>query len=164
MRTLKSCLKQSLLPLLLTVLLLLTESCATHIKPERMETADAKFSMAIGGTSTEFKDDIITRLVSTYKDRGNIDIMDFDALQKVSCSDYDIVLVMDECQAWTLFNDTFENFASDNAGCNNIVYFFTAGDEWQCEYEGLDAVTSASIAGDEDRVFNELKDKIDALL
>ena len=41
----------------------------------------------------------------------------------------------------------------------------TAGDpDWQYRYQDLDAITSASIVGEEDRVVKELTNRIDQLI
>ncbi|NOY59897.1 MAG: hypothetical protein GXO75_13355, partial [Calditrichaeota bacterium] len=99
------------------------------------------------------------------KGGGNIDIVNFTRLKQVQCGDYDVILVMDSVHAWSLFNFSLKSFLKKAQNCNNVVLLFTAGDpEWKYRYNDLDAITSASIIGDEDRVFNELTAKIDGLI
>lgn len=76
-----------------------------------------------------------------------------------------MILVMDDSEAWTLWNFSLKSFLKKTENCNNIVLFITAGDpDWKYRYKDLDAITSASIVGNEDRVFNELTVKIDGMI
>ncbi|MBC2716911.1 MAG: hypothetical protein HF978_16530 [Desulfobacteraceae bacterium] len=140
-------------------------SCAKHIPEQRFVNDNAKFDLLIGGLTSEFKEGIVSRLVERYKDQGNVDLVNFDKLNQVQCSDYDVILVMDSVQAWSLFNFSLKSFLKKTENCNNVVLLFTANDpEWEYQYNDLDAITSASMVDNEDRVFNELAAKIDVMI
>jgi len=147
------------------LVLMFTLSCAKQIPEQQFAAENAKFDLLIGGVTSEFKDNIVSRLVDRYKDQGNINLVDYDKLQQVQCEDYDVILVVDDSEAWTLWNFSLKSFLKKTENCNNIVLFITAGDpDWKYRYKDLDAITSASIVGEEDKVFNELTAKIDGMI
>lgn len=149
----------------LIIVLLLTLACTKQIPEQRFTAENATFDLLIGGVTSEFKEVIVTRLVDRYKDQGNIDLVDLSKLNQVQCEEYDVILVMDSCQAWSLFNFSLKSFLKKTENCHNVVLLFTAGDpDWEYQYNDLDAITSASMVRDEDRVFNELTAKIDNMI
>ncbi|NOY59901.1 MAG: hypothetical protein GXO75_13375, partial [Calditrichaeota bacterium] len=75
--------------------LMFTLSCARQIPEKRFVNENARFDLLIGGETSDFKDDIVSRLVERYKGGGNIDIVNFTRLKQVQCGDYDVILVMD---------------------------------------------------------------------
>jgi hypothetical protein len=144
---------------------LFTISCAKHIPEQHFGAENAKFDLIIGGVTSEFKDVIVTRLIDRYKDQGNIDLVDFDKLNQAQCGDYDVILVMDDSEAWLLWNFSLNSFLEKTENCNNIVLLITAGDpDWEYQYKDLDAITSASVVENEDSVFNEVAAKIDNMI
>ncbi|MDA3896515.1 MAG: hypothetical protein PF482_10245 [Desulfobacteraceae bacterium] len=150
---------------IIILVLMLTLSCAKHIPEQHFAAENAEFDLLIGGVTSEFKDVIVSRLVDRYKDQGNIDLVDYDKINQVQCEDYDVILVMDDSEAWTLWNFSLKSFLKRTENCNNIVLFITAGDpDWEYQYNDLDAITSASVVENEDKVFNELTAKIDGMI
>jgi len=72
---------------------------------------------------------------------------------------------MDTCKAWSFFNLSLKSFVKKSDNCNNIILFMTAGDsDWKYQYKGLDAITSASIIGDEEWIIAKLTASIDDLI
>ena len=150
---------------LIMIISVFSISGVKHIKEQRYTTENATFNLLIGGVTSEFKQGIISRLVDHYKDHGNVDLVDISNLDQVECGDYDAIVVMESRQAWTLFNVALKSFLEKTESCQNIVLLFTAGDpDWEYQFHGLDAVTSASRVENEKRVFNELTYKIDLIL
>lgn len=147
------------------LVLMLTLSCAKHISEQHFTAENAKFDLIIGGVTSDFKDNIVSRLIERYKDQGNIDLVDYDKLQQVQCEDYDAILVMDDSEAWLLWNFSLKSFLEKTENCNNIVLLITAGDpDWEYQYKDLDAITSASVVENEESVFNEVAAKIDGMI
>lgn len=145
--------------------LLLSFSCAPRFPEKSFVAENPAFDLLIGVQPSEFKDQIITRLVDRYKIYGNIDLVGIKALKNLQCEDYDAVLIMDSCEAWSWFNFPLKSFLKKSEHCSNVILFMTAGNpEWQFHYAGLDAITSASVVGEEDRMFEELSGKIDELI
>ena len=146
-------------------LLLLTLSCAKQIPEQRFTVEKAEFSLLITGMTSEFKADIISRIVDRYKDKGNIYLIPLDKLDQMQCVDYDAILVIDSVQAWSYWNFSLNSFLENTENCKNVVLLYTAGDpDWEYQYHELDAITSASQIEDQDRVFNELTYAIDVLI
>ena len=146
-------------------LLLLFSSCSKKIPEQRFVTENAQYDLLITGVTSEFKADIISRIIDRYKDQGNVDLIDLNKLDQLQCGDYDAILVMDSVQAGSLFNFSLKSFLKKTENCKNIVLLYTAGDpDWKYQYHELDAITSASMVEDQDRVFNELTYAIDVLI
>ena len=139
-------------------------ACAKNFPQARLETPDSKMDLLIAGISSDFRDSIKERLIDRYTGKGNIEVTGLDDLQNIHCEDYDAILVMDQCKASGFFNLALKSFLTRSSGCNNIVVLMTAGDaDWKYRYDGLDAITSASMIMNEDRVFDEISLKIDGL-
>jgi len=145
--------------------ILFSFSCAPRFPDKSFIAEKPVFDLLIAVEPSEFKDQIISRLVDRYRIYGNIDLVGIKTLNNLLCEDYDAVLIMDSCEAWSWFNFTLKSFLKKSEHCSNVILFMTAGNpEWQYHYAGLDAITSASVVGEEDRVFDELSGKIDELL
>ena len=150
---------------IIILVLMLTLSCAKQIPEQRFTVPNAKFSLLITGMTSEFKADIITRIVDRYKDKGNIYLINMDKLDQLQCDDYDAMLVIDSVQAWSYWNFSLNSFLEKTENCKNIVLLYTAGDpDWEYQYHELDAITSASQMDDQGRVFDELTYEIDLLV
>ncbi len=155
---------QSKLAIIILVLML-TLSCAKEIPEQRFTAENAKYDLLITGMTSEFKADIISRIVDRYKDQGNVNLVNMDKLDQLQCDDYDAILVVDSVQAWSYWNFSLNSFLEKTENCKNVVLLYTAGDpDWEYQYHELDAITSASQVEDQDRVFNELTYAIDVLI
>ena len=57
------------------------------------------------------------------------------------------------------------SFLEDNQSKDNVVLFMTAGDpDWTYSYQGVDAITSASVVENEDVKFQEITQQIDQII
>ena len=150
---------------MIILVLMLTLSCAKEIPEQRFTAENAKYDLLITGVTSEFKADIISRIVDRYKDQGNVNLVNMDKLDQLQCDDYDAILVIDSVQAWSYWNFSLNSFLEKTENCKNVVLLYTAGDpDWEYQYHELDAITSASQVEDQDRVFNELTYAIDVLI
>ena len=150
---------------MIILVLMLTLSCAKEIPEQRFTAENAKYDLLITGVTSEFKADIISRIVDRYKDQGNVNLVNMDKLDQLQCDDYDAILVIDSVQAWSYWNFSLNSFLEKTENCKNVVLLYTAGDpDWEYQYHELDAITSASQVEDQDRVFNELTYEIDVLI
>ncbi len=140
-------------------------SCAKKIPEQRFAVQNPEYDLLITGVTSEFKADIILRIIDRYKDQGNVDLVNIDKLDRLECDDYDAILVMDSVRAWSLFNFSLKSFLEKTQDCKNVVLLYTAGNpDWKYQYHEIDAITSASQIDDQDRVFNELTYAIDLLV
>jgi kynureninase len=119
-------------------------SCTRNLKETRLEQPGAGTSLLIAGDASEFKDAIRMAIIDRYRATCNIDIINIDKLPKINGSQYDAVLIMDTCLAWSNFNPSVKAFL-DKSQNRNVVFFMTADDpDWTFTYNGVDAITSAS--------------------
>ena len=81
-----------------------------------------------------------------------------------SADDYDAVLIMDTCLAWSHFNNSVKDFL-DKSENQNVVFFMTADDpDWTFTYNGVDAITSASEKANQVPMIDRLSAAIDGIL
>ncbi len=121
--------------------------------------------LLIAGVASDFKENVITRIINRYGDKYAIRLSSFDELDNIDYSDYDIILLVDEVQAWMLFNRKFKRVMKDISEREKVVIFITAGNpDWEYDYDGLDAITSASDIVEEERVLEAITRKIDGIL
>ena len=151
--------------IIVMISLLFLLACARHVPEANYRPENAKFNLLIAASASDFKDGVRDRIVDRYKERGNIDVTDISGLKNVSCGNYDAILVMDTCKAWTWFNFSLKSFLKRSKNCHNVVLYLTAGDpEWTYQYENLDAVTSASVVENEDAIANQLSLRLDRII
>jgi hypothetical protein len=139
-------------------------SCTRNLKEIRLEQPGARSSLLIAGDASEFKDGIRTAIIDRYRATCTIDIINIDRLPKTSGSDYDAVLIMDTCLAWSNFNPSVKAFLNKSQN-RNVVFFMTADDpDWTFTYKGVDAITSASEKENQDAMIRRLSAAIDEIL
>ena len=145
-------------------LLLCVAGCTRNLKEARLEQPGARTSMLIAGDASEFKDSIRMAIIDRYRATCNIDIINIDRLSKTDGGDYDAVLIMDTCLAWSNFNPSVKAFL-DRSQNHNVVFFMTADDpDWTFTYNGVDAITSASEKENQDVMIRRLIAAIDEIL
>ena len=151
--------------LAISLIFISTFSCTRGVKETRMAHKGAEFTMIIASDSSEFKDSIRNRIIEQYQDEGNIDVVNIKRLKDINPLDYDVVLIIDTTLAWSGFNPSLNTFLENNEIKNNVVVFMTAADpDWKYSYQGLDAITSASVVENEDVKFEEISQQIDQIL
>jgi hypothetical protein len=145
-------------------LLVGTVSCTHNLKETRLEQPGARSSLLIAGDASEFKDGIRMAIIDRYRSTCNIDIINIDRLPKTNENDYDAVLIMDTCLAWSNFNPSVKAFLSKSQN-RNVVFFMTADDpDWTFTYNGVDAITSASEKENQEAMVRRLIAAIDEIL
>lgn len=152
-------------PLVVSCLFLSLYSCTRGVKETRLSREDSSFSMIIASDSSEFKNSIRNRIIQHYQDEGNLEVVNIKRLKEINSLDYDIVLIIDTTLAWSGFNPSLNTFLEDNQFKDNVVLFMTAGDpDWTYSYQGVDAITSASVVENEDGKFEEIRQQIDQII
>ena len=146
-------------------LLLLMLGCTQPLKETRLTAEDPRFTLLIAGDASEFKDGLRTKIVSYYRDQSNIDVINIKKLKQVTASEYDVILIMDTCLAWTGFNPSLKSFLTNLQETQNVVVFMTAGDpDWAYSFKDIDAITSASRTDNEQAVLAEIISRIDRIV
>lgn len=151
--------------LVVSVFFLSFYSCTSGVNETRLYHENPLFSMIIASDSSEFKDSIRNRVIQQYQNEGNIEVVNIKRLKDIDPTDYDVVLIMDTCLAWSGFNPALNAFLEDNQSKENVVLFMTAGDpDWAYSYQGVDAITSASVVEKEDVKFQEITKQIGQII
>jgi hypothetical protein len=155
----------AILLLSFSLIFLSSYSCTSSVKENRLSHENPLFSMIIASDSSEFKDNIRNRIIQQYQNEGNIELVNIKRLKDIDPTDYDVVLILDTCLAWSGFNPSVNTFLENNKSKDNVVLFMTAGDpDWTYSYQGVDAITSASVVENEDVKFEEITQQINQLL
>ena len=125
---------------------------------------NAGVTLLIAGDASEFKDSIRAAIIKRYSATCNIEIINIDKLPQKRSVDYDAVLIMDTCLAWSHFNRSVKAFL-DHAENRNVVFFMTADTpDWTFTYNGVDAITSASEKEHQQVMIQRLSAAIDRIL
>ena len=140
-------------------------SCTRQVKETSFFVKEAKFNLLIAGNSSEFKDAVRNKIISRYERYSNILVININKLIEVDSESYDVVLIMDDCMAWSDLNSHMKAYLDEPSNRKNVILLMTAWDpDWQFRYKGVDAVTSASAPRNETLVFDSLTRKIDEIL
>ena len=151
--------------LVLSTLFLSFYSCTSSVMETRIAHENPLFNMIIASDSSEFKDSIRSQVIQQYQNQGNIEIVNIKRLKDIDPNDYDVVLIIDTCLAWSGFNPALNTFLEDNPSKHNVVLFMTAGDpDWAYSYQGVDAITSASVMENVEVKFQEITEQINAII
>lgn len=157
----KACLYISLFVLVI----FLFSSCTKKIIETSIGSDKTMDKILIAADASEFKSEILKRILETFQAKYNIDIVNIDKLNKMSIDEYSAVLIMDTCMAWTGFNPSLKSFIEKQENRDKAVLFITAGDpDWKYSYLELDAVTSASEIENEEIVYSELVTRVKTIL
>ncbi len=150
---------------MLLVLCIALVSCARHVQEDRFIRADAAHRILIASSASEFKDALRSRLIDNYRPVANIEVIDIKALKEIDADAYDAIVIMDSCWARSHLNLSFKRFIDDLERNNHVILLLTTGSEqWDFTYENVDAVTSASLLDNQDKVFETLQKRIDEVL
>ncbi len=152
-------------PVLCILLLLMASACAkTQYLPDSIIDNPA-FTMLIANDGTDFKNDLIERLTERYKNSGSIYLTSINKLDAFDSNNYDVIVIMDSCMAWSRFNRSIKRYLNGIVAKDKVVLVMTAGDpDWQFSFKGIDAITSASAVENEDKIFTLTTLQIDQIL
>lgn len=142
-------------------------ACGTSIQETTVSHENVQYTLIIGavkGKTSEFKDAVIKGLLDRYRETSAIEVMNISDVKQVEQKDYDVIVLVDACQAGMRLNGTVKNLM-EHLDQKKTVAFITAGDpDWEYTYAGIDAVTAASEEGKEQEVIQEIAAKIDTVL
>ena len=156
--------EQLILTLALVALAFLA-SCTRKVRETQLTTENAKFNLIIAGDSSDFKDEIRSRIITRYGDSGNIDVVNIKKLENIRPEDYDVILIMDTCIGCEDFNWSMKHFLDRLEDNNNVVLLMTTGyAHYEYSYGGVDAITAASRIADEEEIFIKLSEEIDRII
>ncbi len=90
--------------------------------------------------------------------------MNIDKPRQVNTAEYDVVVIMDTCLAWSRLNPSTEGFLDRIDDRHKVVVLMTADDpDWEFTYLGVDALTAAPKPDDEKQICERLRTDIDRI-
>lgn len=149
---------------LLVILFLTFTSCSSKVTKESIVIKDSVYKIVIASDQSDYKDAIRGMLIEKYKKNSSIEIVNIEDLGKIDDKNYDVVVILDTCMAWSGFNPSLKSFI-DRKKENNTVLFISAGDpDWKYSYKGVDAITSASEMELKDDTYKKIVEQIDKII
>lgn len=146
-------------------LLLFPYACTREVQETRLFPKAPSFTMIIASDSSEFKDSIREMVIARYRQEGGIEVVNVKKLKDINPLDYDVVVIIDTTLAWSGFNPSLKSFLENNEYKDNVVVCMTAADpDWAYSYQGVDAITAASVVENEQDIFEEISLQIDQIL
>lgn len=140
-------------------------SCGRHLKEQVWTNPDAKLNLLIAADASEYKDALRETIIGNYRDKANIRVVNINALPDIPHEDFDAILIMDTCMAWTYFNPTVMAFLEQPNVQKRVVWFMTVDDtDVDYQHQGVDAITAASITANQESVLAHLSQQLDAIL
>lgn len=168
--------RQTLLSALLAALCMTNLTCSaiprgvspeSDIEQHRAAYGDARQSLLVASRSSEFKDALVGSIEEGFEGESvAITFIGLQDLRDESAEDYDAVILINTCIAWSLDPqvDTFLHKYRDEG---NIIVVTTSGDgRWEPKKQNreFDTVASASEIASVDAVAGEIVEKVRALL
>jgi ABC-type dipeptide/oligopeptide/nickel transport system ATPase component len=137
-------------------------ACGKGVTERTIANDQAQKKIIIGTMASAFRDSIVTILVEKYRGAATIEIRELGKLADIDPQNYSAIVVIDELQAWLKFNRTFKKLVDRFKDSGKLVVLMTAGDpKFKLDYQGVDAVCTASVKGKEGEVAEKLMKKID---
>jgi hypothetical protein len=148
-----------------TLCFILVTSCSHKLDEIHMVPQQHRYSMVIAGDSSEFKDSVRQMVIDKYRSSCSIDVVNISQMKTLNGASYDVVVIMDTCMAWSGFNPSLKSFLDSIQNREKTVLSMTAGDpEWTYSYQGVDAITSASLIENQASFFARIDAKIESIL
>ena len=156
--------KMHSLPLAI-MLIFAAMACTRQLKEQEFRNPQARIDLLIAGNTSSYKDALRNAIIRKYRGRANIRVVNLDKLGKITAGDYQAILIMDTCHAWTHFNQTVKSFLDRPAAKGRVVWFMTVDDTEEIyRHAGVDAITAASVLTNQESVVARLSRQIDTIL
>lgn len=140
-------------------------SCKDPIPPTVYTNPGAEHTIMITGYDTEFKSALMEEIVAKYSPICRIEIVDISKAPKADYSQYSAIILMDEVEAGMMMNRRARKIIGKIEPKDKLIAVITAGDEdWEYEKKGVEAITSASVMSEQDKVLEEIYKRVDSLI
>lgn len=109
---------------------------------------------------TPFKQSIIDSLYSAHPGINFVRIPSKEIF-KIKQNDYHKIIIMDQLEAWTIFNRKLKKVVK-TFNPQKCIYVVTAGDpEWKWKKEGLTTITSASKKSNLPKIISQINAELE---
>lgn len=140
-------------------------SCKEPIPSTVYDNPGAEHTIMITGYDTEFKSALVEEIVAKYSPKCRIEIVGISKAPKADYSQYSAIILMDEVEAWMMMNRRARKIIDKIEPKDKLIAVITAGDEdWEYEKDGVEAITSASVMSEQDKVLEEIYKRVDSLI
>lgn len=145
--------------------LLILAGCVHKLDEIRIAPQSPEFAMLIAGNASAFKDGVREKILRKYGPFCEIHVINIDALPGLDTAAYDVVVIMDTCLAGSRLNASLKSFLDTEANRKKTVLSMTAAKpDWRFRYQGVDAITSASVLTDQELFFARIDRQIRQIL
>jgi len=147
--------EKSMRPILVAIVLIAACGCAVNDQSVTQLPAATTAQVLIAAEQSEFKDAVVAKVTAALS-AGNCTwrVAGLDALAEAHPEAHQAVVIINEVWAWRLrgaVRDFLNRIPNDQRG--KIILVSTAGREsWQAEVSGIDAITTASTAPQQQEV------------
>ncbi len=127
--------------------------------------AGAEREVLVATRPSEFKTEIVAKLVSAYEDRARLTLIDMADLNDVRDADYDALVVMGARMGFLMFSARERRFLRHLRAPEKLVMVMTAANqEWKWKREDIDVITCASESRNIEPVYRQVSERLDAIL
>jgi hypothetical protein len=114
---------------------------------------------------SEFKEAVVSRVVEDLRaDLCYVKVIDLKALKDEPATEYDAVVVVNTCKAWSLTRGA-SRFVKNFEDKEKVVLLTTAGGgDWMPKSAGVDSITSASKSQKVDPLADEIVGRVRKIL
>jgi hypothetical protein len=145
--------------------LAISDSCTHKLHEIHSVAQQHRIAMLIAGDSSDFKDVVRQMIIDKYRPTCSIEVVNISRINNLDAGAYDVVVIMDTCMAWSGFNTSLKAFLDPEKNRKKTVLAMTAGNQdWQYSYQGVDAITSASVIDKTENYFARIDTKIQTVL
>ncbi len=149
----------------ISIIVILLAGCASDFLETRLvENPEAEATIiisAIAGKGTPFKQKIADKLVEKLQGRFTVEVMNLKSVKDLENKKYDAIVVMDACEAWMHMNSRLKR-ALKKIPQEKVVLLVTADSkDFEWDYNGLDAITGATVDGSEGKIVERIMERID---
>ncbi|MCF7920185.1 MAG: hypothetical protein K9N06_09775 [Candidatus Cloacimonetes bacterium] len=144
--------------IILFYLIIILLSGCKQSPEQRVINPGTQSRILIAMTTTEFKEQIVSRIIDDFGQQATIEINGLSSLKKINPAEYNAIIIMDACEAWMKFNTSLNRFTSKHTAADNVIFIITAGDpDWKWDNKNYRAITSASETTRIDDIVSELE-------
>ena len=152
---------------LAAIMLVAGLSCAgsRRIETRQIEEVEGEGRVLIVTRGSDFKSQILDRLIEDYRQRATLKIVHVRELRHVRPGEYDAMILMDSRRGFLLFNGRVKRFLRRTEDKDKLILVMTAAmSNWEWDREDIDVITSASVQKNIDPIYDEMSERLDALL
>ncbi len=140
------------------LLLCIDLSCsgAQLVELPENDSANAGRKVLIATRQSEFKDQIVKRLIADYGNHANLKLIELSDISDIQPAGYDAMVVMGARMGWLMFSGRERRFLRHLQHPEKLIVLMTAARrDWEWDREDVDVITCASRQENFDPIYSE---------